>query len=71
VTALDTAGSVESVCADVLVWDIETMELSFESEAVDVARYGNLVKHLRNADSPGYVQPRRLAHELAFAAEPS
>ena len=49
---LDPAAAAEarSVCADVVVGDVESMELPFESGSFDVVVCGDVVEHLR---SPG------------------
>jgi 2-polyprenyl-3-methyl-5-hydroxy-6-metoxy-1,4-benzoquinol methylase len=39
-----------TICEDVLVGDVETMELPFQHESFDVVLCGDLVEHLRDPD---------------------
>lgn len=47
----DAAEEARSVCADVLVGDVETMELPFEEASFDVVLCGDLVEHLRDPEA--------------------
>lgn len=50
---LDPAAAEEarSVCEDVLVGDVETMQLPFEERSFDVVLCGDLVEHLRDPEA--------------------
>jgi 2-polyprenyl-3-methyl-5-hydroxy-6-metoxy-1,4-benzoquinol methylase len=47
----DAAAAARSVCTDVLVGDVETMELPFEEASFDVVLCGDLVEHLRDPEA--------------------
>ena len=44
----DAAAQARSVCAEVVVGDVESMELPFEPESFDVILCGDVVEHLRD-----------------------
>jgi 2-polyprenyl-3-methyl-5-hydroxy-6-metoxy-1,4-benzoquinol methylase len=44
----DAAAQARSVCAEVVVGDVESMELPFERESFDVILCGDVVEHLRD-----------------------
>jgi 2-polyprenyl-3-methyl-5-hydroxy-6-metoxy-1,4-benzoquinol methylase len=46
----NAADVARTVCEDVLVGDVETMELPFQHESFDVVLCGDLVEHLRDPD---------------------
>lgn len=47
----DAAEEARTVCEEVLVGDVETMELPFEPESFDVVLCGDLVEHLRGPEA--------------------
>jgi 2-polyprenyl-3-methyl-5-hydroxy-6-metoxy-1,4-benzoquinol methylase len=47
----DAAEAAGSVCADVLVGDVETMEFPFTEASFDVVLCGDLVEHLREPEA--------------------
>jgi 2-polyprenyl-3-methyl-5-hydroxy-6-metoxy-1,4-benzoquinol methylase len=44
----EAAAEARSVCADVVVGDVESMELPFEPESFDVILCGDVIEHLRD-----------------------
>jgi SAM-dependent methyltransferase len=48
---LDAAAEARTVCEEVHVGDVETMELPFEPESFDVVLCGDLVEHLRDPEA--------------------
>ena len=46
----EAAEAARSVCEDVLVGDVETMELPFAAESFDVVLCGDLIEHLRGPE---------------------
>lgn len=47
----DAAEEARTVCEEVLVGDVETMELPFEAGSFDVVLCGDLVEHLRDPEA--------------------
>jgi 2-polyprenyl-3-methyl-5-hydroxy-6-metoxy-1,4-benzoquinol methylase len=66
------AEEARSVCADVLVGDVEAMELPFEHDAFDVILCGDLLEHLREPERfLGRVRPFLRADGRLVATTPN